>query len=173
MSVESRFWSKVDTSGDCWLWLAYVDRNGYGWFRFPGGHLAHRASWIFANGPIPAGLWVLHNCPGGDNPACVRPSHLWIGTNADNVRDRVKKGRSATGDRNGARTKPESRARGESNRSSKLKKQEVFEIRRLITVGASYRSLAAKFGVGKSTIANIWNNKAWRHLSPLSETLNA
>lgn len=111
------FWAKVDKSGGddaCWIWTAFRLRAGYGLFKWYGKDTgAHRVSWELAHGAIPDGLWVLHNCPGGDNPACVNPAHLWLGTQQDNTDDMVKKGRSATGVRHGSRTHPERLLRGE------------------------------------------------------------
>lgn len=97
--LEERFWSKVDKSGGpaaCWPWTASVDPKGYGQFAYADGTRrsgrAHRVAWILANGPISAGMSVCHSC---DNPPCCNPAHLWLGTNADNVADRVRKGRSS------------------------------------------------------------------------------
>lgn len=78
LAVE-RFWSKVDTSGDCWTWKAWTDANGYGSFR---GRGAHRASWEIANGPIPPKMLVDHICR---NPSCVRPDHLRLATHKQNL----------------------------------------------------------------------------------------
>ena len=97
---EERFWSKVDKSGDCWVWTAAVvgSRNpkfdhvgGYGVFGIGRKvYRAHRVSWEMAHGPIPDGMLVCHSC---DNRGCVRPSHLFLGDQADNVRDMDSKGR--------------------------------------------------------------------------------
>jgi hypothetical protein len=87
-----RFWEKVDKSGDCWLWTGHRGCKGYGAAWAEGRHqAAHRVSWELAFGAIPDGLHVLHHC---DNPPCVNPDHLWLGTNSDNQRDCVAKGRA-------------------------------------------------------------------------------
>jgi hypothetical protein len=71
----------------CWPWTGKIATNGYGYLD---NMLAHRASWLIHHGPIPEGLQVLHHC---DNPRCVNPDHLWLGTQADNVADMMAKGR--------------------------------------------------------------------------------
>lgn len=94
--VEQRFWEKVDRRGpnDCWLWTGCKHGHGYGSFNNRvGPKAAHRFSYQLHNGPIPDGMCVLHNCPDGDNPTCVNPAHLWLGTQADNIADMQKKGR--------------------------------------------------------------------------------
>ena len=127
-SDKERFWSKVNKNASgCWLWIGSMADSGYGAFSFARKtHGAHRASWMLHFGSIPYGLCVLHNCPDGDNPLCVNPGHLWLGTHQDNSDDMIAKGRSscseahsaiilrvvARGDRNGSRTHPESLARG-------------------------------------------------------------
>lgn len=87
-----RFWDKVDKSGECWVWLSATHSQGYGLFKT--GHntqnYAHRVVWVLEYGPIPEGAFVCHSC---DNPPCVRPEHLFLGTAADNMQDMVSKGR--------------------------------------------------------------------------------
>lgn len=92
LTPEERFWAKVEKGPDCWEWKAFRNK-GYGKFTYNGRmYLAHRLSWILTNGPIPDGLGVLHSC---DNPPCVNPDHLFLGTQLDNMRDASNKGRCA------------------------------------------------------------------------------
>jgi len=85
------FWSKVQKSDGCWTWAGATWGRGYGAFKHEGRQVyAHRFAWEMAKGPIPAGLFVCHHC---DNPLCVRPDHLFLGTHTDNMRDASRKGR--------------------------------------------------------------------------------
>lgn len=116
-SLAERFWAKVDTSAGpdgCWPWMAGT-WGQYGRFRaFGRMEQAHRVAYMLAKGPIPIGMDVLHDC---DNPPCCNTGHLFPGTDLDNVRDCIAKGRRiyARGERNGTHTHPESVARGERN----------------------------------------------------------
>jgi len=95
ISLEDRFFSKIHKLDTCWIWTDSVNNAGYGRIRVNRkDKMAHRISWEIHNGPIPEGMWVLHNC---DNPPCVNPEHLWLGNHLDNVRDKVNKNRQARG----------------------------------------------------------------------------
>jgi len=172
---EARFWAKVNKNGPtmphmdspCWLWTAGT-QGGYGRAWAGGKHsLAHRLAWLITNGPIPRdghnGICALHRC---DTPACVNPHHLFIGTNADNVRDMLNKGRGnkARGDRHSSRTKPECVPRGESASNVKLTAADVLEIRRLYANGMSQSRLASLFGVTQAAISLIVLRRNWKHL---------
>jgi len=111
-----RFWAKVSKTGSCWLWTASVSPDGYG--RFNPAHsrtlYAHRYSWELHYGPIPRGLRVLHGC---DTPPCVRPDHLHLGTDADNTREKMERGRARflSGGDHWTRRRPELVLKGEAH----------------------------------------------------------
>jgi len=158
LSVEERFWSKVDRSAGpegCWLWTGSGDPKGYGTFWHDGRtRKAHRASWLLFKGGIPEGIWVLHRC---DNPPCVNPAHLWLGTNADNVADMMRKGR----DRHPLGVGPKRPARGAANGRAKLTEASVLAI---LADGRSHYRIAADYGVTHGVIWRIKRGERWRHL---------
>lgn len=176
-----RFWAKVDRSGGpdaCWNWTASLGTKGYGHIKVGGKMLrSHRLSWEIRNGPIPNGLRVCHSC---DNRRCCNPSHLWLGTDADNIRDRDAKGRQTTprGDRNGSRTrpdkvprgfkhgshtKPQSRPRLESHGCAKLTREAASEIRTLWRGRVETQtSMAQRFGVSRRAIQMVISGETWR-----------
>lgn len=139
----------------CWLWMASVNNRGYGLLQtaeFKG--YAHRFSYREFCGEIPAGMHVCHRC---DTPSCVNPSHLFLGSAQDNMRDCVRKGRHAS--RN-----PKTRyAKGVRCARAKLSEDNVRSIRALRGT-ASQRDLARRFGVTKNAIKLILQNKTWRHV---------
>ena len=163
-----RFWAKVRRSeGDgCWEWTARTDDDGYGKLRLcrPRRSIsAHRYSYELANGPIPDGLLVCHHC---DNPPCVRPDHLFLGTPADNMRDKESKGRGVRvhGDAHFSRCHPELVARGEDSVQSKMKESDVRAIRVRCIAGETQRSVARAFGITQGHVSVIVNRKRWAHV---------
>lgn len=151
--IVERFWKKVRRAPGCWLWTA-AKRDGYGVIR-AGGHSrpfisAHRLSWMLFHGDIPGGLWVLHSC---DNPPCVRPDHLFLGTVKDNVRDAWLKGRLPL-----PRPLP-----GELNGCAKLTWNQVKEIRGLYkTKNHTQDALSRMFGVSNQSISDIVRGASWK-----------
>ncbi len=145
-----RFWDKVKKTDGCWEWTGWT-RESYGRIKTGGGafQTAHRVSWELHNGAIPPGLFVLHKC---DNPKCVRPDHLFMGTKADNNHDRHSKGRSGS-------------HIGEKNGRHILSEADVLEIRRRFSPWkCKYKDLAKEFNVSMSTINYILAGRTWKHL---------
>jgi HNH endonuclease len=135
--LEIRFWEKVEKADGCWSWLGSRGPKGYGQLWSGGTFLrAHRVSWMLHVGPIPDGMWVLHHC---DNPPCVRPGHLYLGTARENSADRERRKRHAH----------------KVHRS--LTWRQAEEIRDARRRGVPLKSLAEKYGVSKGTISQITN----------------
>lgn len=142
--------------GQCVLWIGSRSKKGYGKFYANGrDSLAHRVAYSLENKcEVPASLVVMHIC---DNPSCVNPTHLRLGTNQDNIDDKVSKGRQS-------RTKPIAPyATGEKHGRSKLTEKDVSLIRELHASGSSTRALANEFGVTSPQISRICTRKQWRH----------
>lgn len=181
MPIDARFWSKVDKTGDCWVWTAGTRGRGshrYGAIRINGkNRSAHRVSWELTNGPIPGGLVVCHHC---DNPPCVRPDHLFLGTVQDNALDRDRKGRSglpasnqnpdhirhrAAGIRAYWEQHPGARA-GSKAGFSKLTEQQALEIIATYKAGGiTQEQLGRRYGVNQRTVSTIITGTHWRHLA--------
>ncbi len=146
-TLAERFWPKVQKGPECWLWSGC--RGGslhrYGKIQYDGKDvLTHRISWLLHFGPIPDGLCVLHKC---DVTLCVNPLHLFLGTNNDNIKDKIKKGRQA---------------QKESHPLVKLSVADVEEIRKLYQTGKySQYDLSDRFGVVQQQISRIINHKRW------------
>lgn len=147
--LAERFWSKVDKRNidECWEWKAALNSAGYGAF---GKGRAHRIAYELTYGPIPDGYYVCHKC---DNPPCVNPAHLFVGTPTDNVVDMIAKGRKVS-----------PRLSGETNPNAKLTASQVIEIRKRYENGAKIRDLAQEYGLKNFGIDHIVHRRTWRHL---------
>ena len=158
-TTAERFWEKVQKTEGCWEWIGYRTPYGYGSFgaggRQRGAVFAHRFAYELINGPVPNGLCVLHRC---DNPPCVRPDHLFLGTKKDNTQDMMEK------KRHGVYTHPEHIRRGERHHRCRLTEGKVRGIRLRVTAGESRETLALEHGVSRATIDDIVNRRTWRHL---------
>lgn len=141
-----KFWNKVNKTPGCWEWTGHRLREGYGRLRMGSRtdgtrrqELAHRVSYELHRGEIPPGLIVRHTC---DNPSCVNPDHLELGTDADNARDKAVRDRAVT----------------------KLSPVQVNEIRERRDAGERLKTLAAEYGVRESTISRIANRRRRKHV---------
>jgi hypothetical protein len=147
-AFEAAFWAHVvlRKADQCWPWNGTLTRRGYGVIsRGTGTQIrAHRVSYVLEHGPIPDGLLVRHTC---DNPRCVNPKHLLVGTNYDNAQDAVGRGRMAAGERSGR---------------AKLTAAQACQIR---DGGESPSWVAKKFGINESAVRKIRTGERWRCLS--------
>jgi hypothetical protein len=157
--ILQRFWAKVSIVNDdtsCWKWTGCTFKRkwNYGQFyvsRERGHELAHRIAYELTHGEIPEGKWVLHKC---DNPLCVRPDHLFLGTHIDNMADMRSKNRSAHS--NGLF--------GELHPNSKLTDERVIAIYRLLKEGKHVIEIAQKFDVDRHTVSHVIHGRTWTHV---------
>lgn len=194
MTTLDKFHDSIEpaTPDACWRWTGSTDAKGYGRVFHDGKYrAAHRIAFALAYGPIPAGMFVCHRC---DNPRCVNPNHLFLGTIQDNTADMVTKGRHARGERHGAYTKPETRARGERNGAhthpervprgdrhrsvtsphsvlrgerhpaAKLTADAVRAIRAQARQGKPYKHIGRAYGVTGTHVKSIVLRLTWRHI---------
>jgi len=159
ISLADRFWAKVDkNNGDCWLWTAARYRCGYGRFttvnqvQWP----AHRVAYVLTSGPIPQSLFVCHRC---DVKLCVRPDHLFLGTNEDNARDCWAKGRNVF------QRQPERRPRGVHVKAARLSPEIARDIRQRHAAGQpTLADLACEYRVTRQAVWCIVHRKTWTHV---------
>lgn len=172
----ARFWKKVNKSGNipqhmphlgrCWQWIGGEYHIGKGYGGFWSGKRSVRAHrWIFQqiNKGFDSKLLVCHHC---DNRGCVRPSHLFQGSNLDNNLDAINKGRDrkSFGDNNASRKYPERRPRGSAHALSKLVEHQVVHIKQMLLNGQTKASLAREFGVSWEVINSISCGRSWKHV---------
>ena len=152
---HERFWSKVNKNhpNGCWIWESTIANKKYGQFWLHGKYEgAHRIAWFITNGvlSLPDGFEVCHKC---DNPPCVNPDHLSLGTRSDNMKDMCNKSRNH-----------HNHAVGSKSSNAKLTEKKVIGIRELSDNGYSDSTIGKWFNIDKSTINRIVNNKIWRHV---------
>lgn len=167
--LAESFWKRVNKSGPipahcpelgpCWIWTGLKDGPGYARLRVNGaGRSATHISWELETGtPVPEDLFMCHRC---DNPACVRVSHLFPGTQKVNLQDAKAKGRT----RSGSRLHPEVMPRGEQNPGAKLTDAGVREMRALRVRGMSYPKIAARYGISGDVARKAINGITWKHI---------
>lgn len=151
-TLSDRFWKKVDRrqAGECWPWTASLHDKGYGQIYLAEAEgesrkeFAHRVAWLLTSGSIPEGLHVLHKC---DNRSCCNPEHLFLGTNGDNVADKVKKGRQE---------------KGSAHTCAKLTEDQVRAIRRDTR---TLQVIADQYGVHNVTVLDAKAGRTWKHVT--------
>ena len=155
--MKKSFEKNVIRKEGCWGWKGSVAKGGYPVMtcrKACGPDRGHRTSWVIHNGKIPEGLFVCHSC---DNPICTNPDHLWIGTHKQNNDDKIAKCRQSN--------IPPPHKVGSENGSSKLKEDQVKEIKILLKKGLTSRDIGKQYGVSKTTILRIKTGKNWSHIA--------
>jgi hypothetical protein len=145
-----RFWRFVWKTETCWVWTGGYYVDGYGMFGISKGASpvrAHRFSWELYNGISPGKLYVCHLC---DNPACVRPDHLFLGTQGANLADMIAK-----------KIMP----RGQNRAWAKFTTEQISELRSAYRSGVNQYELAKRYGVEQTTVSAIIRRKTWRHIT--------
>lgn len=167
MTIEDRFWSQVDKNGPiipyigtpCWIWIGTNSSTGYGEFGANKDHYsAHRFSYQLHYGEIPNGFLVCHKC---DNRPCIRPDHLFAGTQSDNIKDMYKKGRQ---NKNPKPRNPECVPRGERHHKTQLTTEKVIYIRELHESGMSQREIARQLKIHHATVGHVVRREVWKHV---------
>lgn len=144
--MKQKLFSKIKQVNDCWEWQGSLHRQGYGNFPYKNsGQLAHRVSWILFNGEIPSGMNICHKC---DNPPCVNPDHLFVGSYQDNINDMFRKGRK--------------NHQGENHPKVKLSSSQVLEIRELLNKKITQEEICKKYGITNGHVGSIKHKRTWK-----------
>lgn len=176
---RARFWAKVDKAGPipahlpelgpCWIWTASRTHKNYGNFGTGGsGRIApaHRVSWFLEHGDLPDDRFVCHRC---DNPSCVRPTHLFLGTHIENMADRTAKRRGRRPNLKPSYKKPKpplkGLPRGENNHAARLTADLVVQLRLDSQAGMTVSNLSRKYGLARSTLRAAINRETWAHVA--------
>ena len=151
--LKERFMSKIIKCGECWIWKGKKDKDRYGQFYLKTngkekGIRPHRFSYMLYKGQIESGLLVCHSC---DNPACVNPDHLFLGTQKDNIQDALKKKRMLG-------------PKGEKQWNAKFKDQDIRNIRKMKNEGYNGNQIAKMYQVERRVIYDILKNITWKHV---------
>lgn len=145
--LDDRFWSKVQKSDNCWVWIGTCSPDGYGKFKYKRVWWSTHRIVAASMWPLAPGMHVCHHC---DNRPCVRPDHLFIGTRSDNMRDAVRKGR------HGMRVHPE---------MAKLTADKVRQIRQASANGEKTPAIAERFGITGGHVRAVVTRKSWAHVN--------
>ena len=150
--VIDRFWSKVDVdlnNNSCWEWTAYRNKDGYGILTINKKRFrANRVAYMIERGDIPEGMHVCHRC---DNPPCVSPNHLFLGTRSDNMQDMLSKGRG-------------NKTRGSEHANAKLTETDIPVIRERLANNEKDSDIAKDYGIKPRAISYIKNGRTWKHI---------
>lgn len=146
--MKLKLHGKIQNANGCWEWKGFRLKTGYGKFSYKRkSYLAHRISWYLFNGPIPDYLCVCHKC---DNPPCINPEHLFLGTQVDNIQDMIKKNRRDF--------------KGENAPYRKLSSNQVLKIRELIQNGVKQKEICRIFDITQGHVASIKYRRCWKEL---------
>lgn len=165
----------------CWNWTRRSKQNGYGVAYFGKERwLAHRAAYSLVKGEIPKGMSVCHSC---DNPACINPDHLWLGTHKENMHDSIKKGRASkppvhVGGDHWRLKYPHMVEHGEDNPNAIMTEEQVIQMRKDYVGGQPLDEICARYEINRSTMHDYTSGRTWKHLlgvdgSPTFEELKA
>jgi len=152
VSTAERFWSKVEKTDNCWIWKGSIDVDGRGRFKLGGGNRsAHRVSWMLIHGELPKGMCVCHRC---DNPKCVKPAHLFLGTHLDNMRDMAEKGR-----RKGIAVRI-----GSAHGMAVINEEQAKQVKYGSFKRGELTALAKRWKINTDVIYQIRAGQNWRHV---------
>lgn len=169
--LKAKFFASIDqceSIENCWNWTGPLQAKRYARLAVgtSGGpnfffEMGHRFSWRIHCGEIPDGMQINHRC---DNPKCVNPHHLFLGTQMDNMRDKIAKGRASCGEKHSVATKLKT-PRGSRNAAAKLTEADIPQVLHLANKGETQRNIAARFGVTKNAIGQILRGESWQHVT--------
>jgi hypothetical protein len=150
LSIESRLQKHIKKLDGCWVFTGSLDKDGYGVFNYGRGKQvrAHRMSYEFYISQIPKGYLVCHKC---DNPSCINPSHLFLGSHKDNTQDMIKKDRKIC-------------LKGSKHHYSKITETDVLAIRQKRLLGLKLKNIGNEFAISFQTVSSICKGKTWKHI---------